>query len=203
VELYDTALEKVGSQFTDQFRETHHAFNVPARSYIDNQIIDSLTQRGLLDCELVADVLAVDFTVPVYSGQRLSLVNFLPETATTADELRQGLIEALSQAPGTDAAAQELLANLKDPARTAAFHRQRAADFVALCRQEAKTLDVVVDWLRIASQRRAEVLVSETASSEQGNILEQGFREVFPSDALNSQPGKLRLDLETARAKAN
>ena len=52
--------------------ETRHAFVVPTRSAIDDGAIAGLIRRGLLDDELVADVLAVDFTTPVYSKARAS-----------------------------------------------------------------------------------------------------------------------------------
>jgi hypothetical protein len=200
VEVYEKALKEVGSKFTDKLLETHYAFNVPARSYIDNQIIDSLIKQGLLDDELVADVLAVDFTTPVFSTKRSSLIRFVPANAKTVNDVRTSLIDVLGKEPETNAAAKELLANLTIAERTAAFHRNRAVEYLDVCRQEAKKLDVVIDWLKVASQRRVEVLASETASSTKGNILERGFRLVFPTDAVKHQPGGLRLQAQTARA---
>ena len=67
---YQAALNQTDSRFPPgrpDSRETRHAFLVPVRSYVDNRVVDRLIDDGLLDAELVADVLAVDMSRPVYS----------------------------------------------------------------------------------------------------------------------------------------
>ena len=51
--------------------------------------------RGMLDHELIADVLALDFSTPVFSAVRASMVKFLPNQARDAADLRTQLIAAL------------------------------------------------------------------------------------------------------------
>lgn len=195
--LYTQALKAAGSRFAPDeasgLQETHHAFLVPARSYIDQQIIGSLVQRGLLDDELVADVLAVDFTTPVYSRARASLIRYAPDQAQNAADLRNKLIASLRKAPA-DPAAQELLSNLSDPTRTTAFHRSKAIAYLDACRTISTSPSAVLDWVRIASQRRQELIHAETSRNPRGMIVEPGFRVIFPVDNLNSKPGQLRLD---------
>src|SRR5262249_32126706 len=88
VGLYRKALAKVGGRFPPESgavpSETRHAFLVPGRSYVDNKVIDALIGRGLLDEELVAAVLAVDFTTPVYSRDRAGLIRYVPREAEKA-----------------------------------------------------------------------------------------------------------------------
>jgi hypothetical protein len=203
--LYKEALTQVGSRFapgeTSGLVETHHAFLVPARSYMDNRMIETLMQQGILDEELVADVLAVDFTTPVFSPARASLIRFVPETAKDAAELRDQLLTALKTAPAHDRAAQELLVNLTEPTRTAAAHQQAATAYLAACGQVATSLEAVVDWLRVAAQRRHELEKAETARHPQGGrITEPGFRVIFPVYAQEPEAGALRLDPTTGRA---
>jgi hypothetical protein len=202
---YKEALTQVGSRFapgeTPGLVETHHAFLVPARSYMDNQVIDTLMQQGILDEELVADVLAVDFTTPVFSPARASLMRFVPDKAKDAAELRDQLLAALKAAPPDDRAAQELLTNLTDPTRTAAAHQQAATAYLAACVQAAASLEAVVDWLRVAAQHRHELDTAETASHPTGGgITEPGFRVIFPVYAQDPEAGKFRLDPKTGRA---
>jgi hypothetical protein len=198
---YQEALTAVGSRFPpgakDGTPETRHAFVVPARSYIDNRVLDGLIARGLLDEELIAAVLAIDFTTPAYSRPRDRLICYLPDGAKDVRALRDGLIEVLRKAPAGDRAAKELLANLTDPARTAASHRKAALAYLKVCAKAAGDGRAVTDWLKVASQRRGEMTAAETAQNPQGNILEEGFRVVFPSDRLGSRPGRLRLDPAT------
>jgi hypothetical protein len=200
VKVYEQGLRKVGSRFapgeTPGLVETRHAFVVPARSYIDNRVIDSLIRQGLLDEGLVAAVLAVDFTTPVYSLPRASLIRYAPDNARDAPELRAKLIAALRRTP-KDPVAQELLANLTDPKRDAAFHRKAAVAYLGACAKAAARPEAVEGWLRLASQRRAEIVHAQTARSREDNITEPNFRLIFPVDGLKPVPGRLRLNPAT------
>ena len=201
-EVYQKGLQQVKSRFAPKegnLQETHHAFVVPARSYIDNRILDVLVEEKLLDEELIAAVLAVDFTTPVFSAKRAGLFRYVPDEAKNAAELREHLKAALKKAP-KDEAAQELLANLTDPKRNAAFHRQKALALREVCVQAAKSPEIIVGWLKLASQRRREVETAETAKHQQGNIVERGFRVIFPRYAVKLVPGHYYLDPETGQA---
>jgi hypothetical protein len=204
VAVYKEAIENVGSRFapdeTPGLQEPHHAFLVPARAYIDNQVIDALINQGILDKELVAAVLAVDFTTPVFSAARASLIRYVPEKAKDADDLRQQLIAALKTAPANDHAAQELLANLTDPKRLAASHHEAARAYLAACAKAAESREAVVDWLKVAAQRRQEIDASETAQHPDGMITEPGFRVIFPVLKQKPKAGELRLDPTTGKA---
>ena len=201
--IYKGALARVDSHFpspTSPGREARHAFVVPARSFIDARAIDGLVKSGTLDEELVADVLAIDMTNPVYSRRRASLIQFVPTDAADAAELRQKLVAALRAAPAGDSAAQELLANLTDPARTAAAHRAAAVAFLAACAKAARTVDTIEGWLRVAAQRREAIEKAETALNPQGVITERGFRVIFPVQGRPS-PRLVRLNPTTGRAE--
>ena len=104
---------------------------------------------------------------------------------------------------GQDRAAQELLQNLTEPGRKAAAHRKAALAYLQACARAGKKAEGVTDWLKVASQRRAEVLAEETAKlvfeDSPQNILEHGFRFAFPEDRRKPRPGELRLDPVTGR----
>ena len=51
----------------------------------------------MLDDELIADLLAVDFSTRVFSAVRASMVRFLPNQARDAADLRSQLIAALKK----------------------------------------------------------------------------------------------------------
>jgi hypothetical protein len=199
--VYKNALESVGSRFPSRnssARETRHAFLVPAPSFIDARAIDGLVNRGTLDEELVADVLAVDMSTPVYSGRRASLIRFVPAAATDAADLRTQLIAALQPAAAGDVAARELLSNLTDPRRTAAAHRAEASALLAASAKAAGSVDTVAGWLRIAAQRRAAIERADTAAHPQGLITENGFRAIFPVQVTPTAE-TLQLNRQTGR----
>jgi hypothetical protein len=163
-------------------------------------VIDSLLRQGVLDEELLADVLAVDMTTPVYSPERASLIRFVPERAANTADLRTQLIAGLRAAPSSDRPAQELLVNLTDPSRSAEAHRGTASAYLAACATAAGEAATVEGWLRMAGQRRLAIESAETAQHPEGKITERGFREVFPSQGPTPTP--LRLNLATCRAEA-
>jgi hypothetical protein len=203
-ETYRAALAAVGSRFAPEeanLEESRHAFVVPVRSVIDNLAIDGLVKQGLLDEELVADVLAVDSANPLHSRARASLLRFVPERAASVAALKAALVAGLKQAP-QDAAARDLLANLTDPARTAAFHKQRAGAVLQAVRQGRADQAAVVGWLKLASQRRVEVAAAETSQNPRGTILEPGFRVIFPVDRVGAKPGMWRLNPQTGLVEA-
>jgi hypothetical protein len=203
VNLYQGVLKKVNARFaakeTPGLVETHHAFNVPVRSAIDEAVVGQLLAKGLLDPQLVASVRAIDFTTPLYSAARSGLLRYVPDQAKDADDLRGQLVAALQEAKN-DPDAQQLLTYLRELKKyTVEYFRQMAADYLDVLRQGAKDLDTVYDWWRVASQRRQELKVAPTAPSPTNNITEPGFRIIFPEDDLKSVPGRLRLSPKTGR----
>ncbi len=201
---YAVALRRAGLRFAPgeaKAVESQHAFVVPVRSHVDNLELDQLVADGVLDEELIADVLAIDFTNPLYSRARQRLLSLVPDGVNSAQGLRLVLVEALGRLPKQDVWAQELLANLSDPARDRAFHRARALRYLTACRGYAAQSGAAFDWLRLASQRRAEVRVAETALNPRGTILEPGFRVIFPDDDFKPVPFALTLDACTGRVR--
>jgi hypothetical protein len=202
VKVYQDVVKKVNARLaakeTPGLVETHHAFNVPVRSWIDGVVVSKLLMQGNLDLQLVLSVLAIDFTTPIHSTKRAGLLRYVPEKAQDAVDLRRQLTAALKEAKG-DPAAQQLLAYLTEPQYTVEHFRKMAADYLDVIHKAAGDVEAVTDWWRIASQRREELKVAPTAPTPQHNITEPGFRVIFPEDNLMSIPGKLSLDPKRGR----
>ena len=120
---YDAALQKLRSRLpeTPGRVDADHGWLTPVKAHSDIVAVDALVEQGTVDKEFVADVLAVDFTNPVFSKTRCGLLKLVPDkggadfVARFQDALRGASV------PG----ASELLANLSDPARNAAFHEKQ------------------------------------------------------------------------------
>ena len=105
---YDKAIEDAG-QFVGSLedfgiRDTKRRLTYPERSFIDGAITGALLERGIVDSNLVSDILMVDFTRPVFSDARCALLTEAdtkgafskmdkPEDVT-ADAIRAGLIRS-------------------------------------------------------------------------------------------------------------
>jgi hypothetical protein len=188
---YDAALAKTGSRLAAKKprADADHAWLTPVKAQSDVIAVEALVEQGVVDKEFVADVLAVDFTNPVFSSVRCGLLKLVPEVA--GPNFVPRYIDALRGAsvPG----AVELLNNLTDPARTAKSHADKAAAFLASCSQRAADGAAVLEWSRLLAQRRAETSASEISMNPNGRILEDPGRIVFPAVQPKAIPGKLTL----------
>jgi hypothetical protein len=188
---YDAALAKLGSRHpsADERTDADHGWLTPVKAHSDVVITDSLIEQGVMDNEFAAAVLAIDFRNPAFSTTRCGLLKFVPDNG--GPDFVARFKEALRGATAPGAA--ELLNNLSDPLRTAAFHQKAASEFLATCQRQAADADSVVDWLRLLAQRRVEVSTSEISQNRRGHILENPNRIVFPSTRPQAAPGPLAL----------
>jgi hypothetical protein len=154
-----------------------HAFEAPVKSHSDMELVAKMVADGTLTDELVADVLAVDMTRPMFSETRCSLLRLVPESAGE-DWLAQ-LEAALerSHLPG----ARELLANLRDPERSAVAHRARARRIADRIQQNASLQSAVTGYVRLLAQQRIAVFQDQISQHPQGQIFEPDFRLIFPT----------------------
>jgi hypothetical protein len=188
---YDAALSKLHSRLPETRGRTDadHPWLTPVKAQSDILAVDALIAQGIIDREFAADVLAVDFTNPVFSKTRCDLLKLVPDNG--GPDFVARFQSALRGASGPGAAA--LLANLSDPARNTAFHQSLVVAFLANCRQRATDSGVVLDWFRLLAQRQAEVSASEISQNPRGHILEDPNRIVFPSTQPQAVTGRLSL----------
>lgn len=132
---------------------------------------------GTLTEEFVIDVLAVDMTRPMFSQQRCSLLRLVPESA--GDDWLTQFEEALAVAPMPGA--RELLANLRDPAKSAAAHRARARAVAESIQRNASLQSAVTGYVRLLAQQRIAVFQDQISQHPQGQIFEPDFRLIFPT----------------------
>jgi hypothetical protein len=188
---YEAALQKLLSTLpeTPGRRDADHPWLTPVKAHSDIVAVDALIERGVIDREFALDVLAIDFTNPVFSQTRCGLLTLLPDATDSSFLVRfQDALRGAS-VPG----APELLGNLTDPLRTAAFHEKQAQAFAASCRGRAGNASTVLDWFRLLAQRRVEVSASEISKNPLGHILEDPNRIVFPETKPRAAAGRLTL----------
>ena len=188
---YDAALQRLGSSLTEtpgHRADADHGWLTPVKAHSDIVAIDALIEQGIVDKEFVADVLAVDFTNPVFSRARCGLLQLVPDSSGLGFVGRFQSALRGAREPG----AVELLNNLSDPERNAAFHGKQALAFLTSCQQRAADPNAVLDWLRLLAQRRVEIETSEISKNPRGRIIEEG-RIVFPSTQPQAVSGRLAL----------
>src|SRR5262245_14398435 len=190
---YVAALQKLHSHLpktTPRREDADHGWLTPVKAHSDIALVDALIEAGVVDNEFATAVLAIDFANPAFSKTRCDLLKLVPDrpgpdfVARFRDALRG------TSVPG----AAELLDNLPNPARNAAFHRQRAQAFLSSCQQHSSEPEMVLNWVRLLAQRRIEVSTSEISQKPVGfHILEDPGRVVFPSTEPPARPRGLTL----------
>jgi hypothetical protein len=187
-ENYEQALKQLRSQLPEKPvpSDADHAWLTPVKANSDMVMIKALTEMGVVDDEFVSDVLAVDFTNPLFSASRCRLLRLVPPSGP--DFLTR--FEANLKA-SAEPAAKQLLDNLTDPKRDAKFHRQEAADYLAACQKRSAKQEAAIEWFGILAQRRAEVDLEEISQHPRGHILESPDRVVFPS--VSGPSGRIEL----------
>lgn len=173
---YGNSLNRRGFRFPEtQNRDADHPWLTPVKSRSDLSAVVSLVERGVVDEEFVADVLAVDFEQPVFSAERCNLLQFVPTGSGNMVEQLRATLRQRSE-PG----AQQLYQNLTDPERTARFHRARAAAYLAQTDARlSRPVGVETALDQLVAVRQA-VFASEISKNPRGQILEPGFRVIFP-----------------------
>jgi hypothetical protein len=135
-------------------RDTVFRFPYIERAHADNDYVDKLKEAGILDDDLMFDVLVTDFTRPVFSQSRCDLLEFAPEglTELTAQSLRDGFIAKLQGNGEGDAASAELLARLQDTADLQK-NKDKVEAFFTACKARPQK-DFLRDALQIAFHGR-------------------------------------------------
>jgi len=190
---YAAALAAAKAKFPETSRiDADHGWLAPVKAFSDSVAIASLVKTSIIDQEFVCDVLAVDLTNPLFSTARGNLLRLLPNKA--GGDWQTAFKASLKASQ--DPAAQELFNNLTDPKRNVQFHQARAARFLSQCQNRLQSKEAVIAMYRLLAQRRAEASASEISKNPRGQILEPGFRIIFPEVTPPAKPGKLRLTEE-------
>ncbi len=164
---YGSLLNAHRMNFPETMRQdADHAWLTPVKGFSDLLAIQSLISRGLVDSEFVTDVLAVDMTTPVFSSTRCGLLKLVPLNSTNW-RARFLANLAASDFPG----ASELHAHLSVSNQSA--HLEKAARY-AQSQFSAEQTFARLLWVRAA------VSASEISQNPRGQILEPGFRVIFP-----------------------
>ncbi|STX50378.1 rod shape-determining protein MreB [Legionella busanensis] len=188
---YQAALTKAMNHFpeTNQL-DADHAWLTPIKSLSDQLTIQKLVDRGLITEKFVADILAIDITNPVFSNKRCALLSYIPKTYSS--NWLNIFINNLNHSKNQTA--KELLTNIMDITHTKEFYQKNAERIINQCQKKLNKQHNVEKLYALLAQRRIEIKASEISANPLGQILEPGFRIIFPENNLASLPGQLMLD---------
>jgi hypothetical protein len=171
--------------------DTGDAFMYPERSNLDNQYVAAL--KDLVGEDLLRDILFVDFTRPIFSPTRCSLVD-LPDGLTNPQTARADLLAKLQQSASSDAE-KEFLASLSAQGSGAARHSAEIDAYKAACAKRSGDPKLTEDVVRYASHLRrvarlprVDLVVEKSKDNPDGDFGIIDFDETLPKDQFDSQP---------------
>jgi hypothetical protein len=187
---YVKALETIKQTIGGEAGDAMFPMSSPEKSFADVAMVQELVARNLLDKDVVADALMVDFTTSTFSDLRCNLASTMPKNWTTVDELRTQWITALGSSTMRGAAG--LKARLENKTDLDA-HATKVETYVKACntRGTSEKDAFALDLLTIMSQRRAEF------TEKYESVVESPW--LIPSDNLNSKPHAKRLNATTCK----
>jgi len=156
--------------------DTFFPFAFPHRSSIDADYVQQLISKRVVSQEFVKDVLSVDFTRPIFSEDRCSLLDFVPSIPSSSLS-GKALTEGMTANIGTPAAgspAAELLAQFK----ASGGWESRVQTFTDACAARPQK-DLLTDILKVTS------LLRDQARERQ--VIE--FEESMPDDNQSVSAG--------------
>lgn len=188
----------IGARVRALLDSTHGAHRSARETWIEATV-----KSKVIDEDFVHDVLAIDFTRPIFSPTRCDLLAFAPRLSAaemTPAAIRDGFKASLANKPG---AAADLARSLQDPKDLKA-HAEAVDGFAKACtaRASADAPGMIADILAYASHvrratRRTKANLSNNPSSIQPGqgIIE--FPETLPLDTLEEDG--LALDPTTCK----
>jgi len=170
---YSAFVSKFGLHFPEtSFNDADHIWLSPVKAYADLLAIEILLKKGLVDLKFVYDVLSVDSKISLFSPERCQLLKLVPAGAS-GDWKR---IFSFQLQSSTWPSAKTLLSFMNDSKRNPLFYQQAAKEYLMNLQKQGISQDL---FLKLLKDRQA-VFNSEISKNSLGQILEPGFRVIFP-----------------------
>lgn len=191
--FYTQSLRSSHSHFPQTNKlDADHAWLTPVKADSDVLWVEQLTRKGIITEKFVADVLAIDMTNPVFSAQRCGLLQYVPNEGN--NNWLSSFIDKL--ATSDNLSAHLLAKNLLDPQKTKAYYQTIASHYLHECRIKLHEESNLNKLYHILLQRRVEIEESEISKNPLGQILEPGFRVIFPTTTLKIAPHQFSITLD-------
>lgn len=170
---YEAFMRKYKLKFPENGQvDADHLWLTPVKAQTDLIQIQLLVRKGIVSDEFVYDVLAVDAQSSLLSKARCDLLKFVPNSQSRNWMQAFAINIKNSRLPATAV----LYKNLTDPNRTKANYIQQSQNYLKWLQSgELKE----VSFIKLLQDRNA-VSEADISKNPRGQILEPGFRVIFP-----------------------
>lgn len=156
--------------------DADHMWLAPVVGTADIMAVDNLIASGLVSQKTAVDILMVDALKPIFSQARCALLLAVPKKYTP--DWLAVFKKALQRMNTLDA--QRLVKNMENPDSYSAIHEPELKALMEKMGRE----DALEPLFKTLITSRKEVFSSEISKNPKGQILEPGFRVIFPEITL-------------------
>lgn len=156
--------------------DADHPWLAPVKGYSDQAAISQLILSGTIDQDFASAVLGVDLENPLFSKERCGLLKHVPAPTPDWQEVLKERLEKDKSTP----ALELLISLLGEGMFGEESHRKRAAKFLKEIQQAALNPLQFEKLFKQLQERRQAVFNDEISKNPLGQILEPGFRVIFP-----------------------
>lgn len=175
---YQALLQKFGLQFPEtRHQDADHAWLTPVKGHSDLLAIASLKAAGLVDDKTILDIY---YSAPIgtlMNKDRCQLLKLVPNTRNW----RPGFIQNLKTQ--NSIIAKALYQRMTDPALTPAAYQKAIGDWYVQTSRKLGAGDLEPTFKQLLLNRQS-VIESDISKNPKGQILEPGFRVIFPVKRL-------------------
>lgn len=158
--------------------DSDHPWLAPVKADSDNLAVDQLLKNQIINAQFLYAVVAIDMVNPQFSTTRCDLLKYVPENYST--DWKNTFIKNL-QAANTEAA-KTLAIYLTDPKYQPGYFKELARRYLI----NLKFQSPQASYQQLLQTRRA-IRLSEISKNPRGQILEPGFRVIFPETVFASE----------------
>lgn len=175
---YQGLLQKHGMQFPEtKFQDADHAWLSPVKGYSDLLAIASLKASGLIDDKTILDVYFAAQIGVLMNKDRCQLLKLVPNTWNW----KPGFLQNLKLQTST--VAKSLYQRMTNPELNVAGYQKAIGEWYAQTSKKLQAGEVEFAFVQLLQNRKA-VFESDISKNPRGQILEPGFRVIFPVKRL-------------------
>ena len=176
-QAYQQLLIENHMQFPEtRLKDADHAWLTPVKGINDILAIRQLIKDNLVSQHFVQSVLIIDYAHPVFSKQRCELLKWIPEHD---EDWETHFIHRLRQENTTEASL--LAAYLTNPNKYShAYFQHILSEYKSLLKTKANSINGLQELFNQLLKTRQDVFENELSKNPLGQILEPGFRVIFP-----------------------
>jgi len=174
---YENHLVKYNMNFPETTRnDADHAWLIPVKGTSDIKAIHTLIDKKIIDNKFAAAVLSIDLQNPIFSSKRCELLRLVPQEFSPRWQS-----EFLAALKGSDLPqARALYLQLTNPEYTFDDYVSEAKNIAYKIQISLKENQGQRQYFQKMIDSRRAVMESEISENPLGQILEPGFRVIFP-----------------------